>query len=94
MGPIHLPGVMGLGSFGCPMGQVGVPRVNGTAAAIGPPICNRWCLLFTLNLECQTTTMHQLVRRRSLEGSQLFYVTVPQLQLMWKRRKIWVGCVY
>ncbi|VDP05142.1 unnamed protein product [Heligmosomoides polygyrus] len=27
--------------------------------------------------------------RRSLEGSQLFYVTVLQLQLMWKRMKIW-----
>ncbi|VDO89587.1 unnamed protein product [Heligmosomoides polygyrus] len=42
-----------------------------------------------MNLRCQTTTMHQLVRRRrSLKGSQLFYVTVLQLQLMSKRMKI------
>ncbi|VDP10670.1 unnamed protein product [Heligmosomoides polygyrus] len=40
MGPVHLPEALSLGSFGCPMGQVGVPRVYGTAAALGPPTCD------------------------------------------------------
>ncbi|VDP02959.1 unnamed protein product [Heligmosomoides polygyrus] len=40
MRPYTSPGKLGLGSFGCPMGQVGVPRVDGTVAALRPSTCN------------------------------------------------------